>query len=84
MEAAAQRSFPRDEVGSCPEQGKVVHEQVRGVQLANGYFRFVYTPRVGYLLTDAGLGPGGGGGALGPGGGGGGALGGAGSRWFRL
>lgn len=78
MEAAAQRSFPRDGVGSCLEQGKVVHEQVRGVQLANGYFRFVYTPRVGYLLTDAGLGPGGGGG------GGGGALGGAGSRWFRL
>lgn len=76
MEEAAQRSFPRDGVGSCPEQGKVVHEQVQGVQLANGYFRFVYTPRVGYLLTDAGLGPGGGGG--------GGALGGAGSRWFRL
>lgn len=37
MEEAAQRSFPRDEVGSCLEQGKVVHEQVRGVQLANGY-----------------------------------------------
>lgn len=37
MEAAAQRSFPRDAVGSCLEQGKVVHEQVRGVQLANGY-----------------------------------------------
>lgn len=75
VEEAAQRSFPRDAVGSCLEQGKVVHEQVQGVQLANGYFRFVYTPRVGYLLTDAGLGPGGGGG---------GALGGAGSRWFRL
>lgn len=74
----AQRSFPPDGVGSSPEQGKVVLElvrgvleQVRGVQLANGFiFRCVYISCREYLLTDAGLGPGGGGGgALGGGGG---------------